>query len=549
MQQTGSQHLLQRLDRANLFVVSLDSKREWYRYHGLFAEVLRYQLEQTQPDLMLILHHRASLWYVEHGQTTQAILHALHAKAWDLVADLIEQMRSQLSGLAWGVSLHQLTVLHQWLKQLPPEIVGSRPLLCYACTEMLWTVASYPMQQVWLNTAEATLTASLTAQMHKGASPIFAPEGQQEQQNLLGSLISFRAVLQSYQEHGETALPLCQQALSLISADHLEARVHVALAQTWAYHTSVANDASAAVESSLQAVALAQATGQPTLIIAMMGVTVVQLLGTGRLNEALQLTQQAMLLGKQPGGRDLPDVSLPAFFQAEVLREWNQLDAAHALVEEAISLGEQVESLASLGSILNGYAVQLRVHLSRGELDAACSALQKIKDIDRSMEPALYLYLCSSFTTIDQVRLWLACGQLDRAMDWAEQVEIEERHGTPFAHERGEVARARIFLAKDQPVLALQRLEPVLQRATIGKRWAHVIEIWLLQALAYRMCDEETQALSALSEAVRLAEPEGYIRSFVDEGVPMEALLDRLQEEQRKDGPTPYLDTLLAAFE
>src|SRR5205807_2913630 len=108
---------------------------------------------------------------------------ALHAKEWDLVADLIERMRSQLWGLAWGVSLHKLTVLHQWLKQLPPEIVGSRPLLCLACTEMLWTVASYPMQQVWLSTAETMLTASLPAQMHGDASPIFAPEVQQEQQN------------------------------------------------------------------------------------------------------------------------------------------------------------------------------------------------------------------------------------------------------------------------------------------------------------------------------------------------------------------------------
>ena len=81
-------------------------------------------------------------------------------------------------------------------------------------------------------------------------------------------------MLQSYQEHAEAALPLCQQALSLVSADHVEARIHVALAQIWAYDYSVANDASAARESGLQAVALAQATGEPTLIIGMMGVLV-----------------------------------------------------------------------------------------------------------------------------------------------------------------------------------------------------------------------------------------------------------------------------------
>ncbi|HEX3639968.1 MAG TPA: LuxR C-terminal-related transcriptional regulator, partial [Ktedonobacteraceae bacterium] len=442
-----------------------------------------------------------------------------------------------------------MSILHQWLKQLPPEIVGSRPLLCLACTEMLWTVASYSTQQAWLNVAEATLTTSLTTQMRENASPILTSETQLEQRNLLGWVIGLRALLQSYREDGQAALPLCQQALSLLSEHNFLARITVAVAQMWAYHASVANDASAAVESGLQAVALAQATGQPTLIIGMMGLTVVQLLGTGRLNEAQRLTQQAMLLGKQPGECELPDVSLPAFWQAEVLREWNQLDAARSLIEEAISLGEQVESFASLASLLNGYAVLLRVCLSHGELDAACSALRKVEDISRSMEPSLYLYVCSRFTTIDQVRLWLACGELGRATRWAEQLEIEERHGTPFAREREEVARVRILLAKDQPALALQRLQSVLERATMGKRWGHVIEIRLLQALAHQMCHEEAQALSALSEAIRLAEPEGYIRSFVEEGVLMEALLYRLRKRNSKYGPTPYLDTLLAAFQ
>lgn len=114
--------------------------------------------------------------------------------------------------------------------------------------------------------------------------------------------------------------------------------------------------------------------------------------------------------------------------------------------------------------------------------------------------------------------------------------------------EREEEARVRVFLAKGQTDVALQRLEPVLQRATTGKRWGHVIEMRLLQALAHQTYEDETKALCALSEAVRLAEPEGYIRSFVDEGAPMETLLSRLRELQCQDGPTPYLDTLLAVF-
>ena len=152
------------------------------------------------------------------------------------------------------------------------------------------------------------------------------------------------------------------------------------------------------------------------------------------------------------------------------------------------------------------------------------------------------------FTIVDQVRLWLACGELDRATHWAEALDMREQHLTPFARERQEVARARILLAQDQPTAALQRLEPALQRATAGQRWGHVIEIRLLQALAYQRLNEEPQALAALAEAVRLGEPECYLRSFVDEGTPMADLLRRLRQEQRHLGPTAYLDTLLAAF-
>jgi len=151
--------------------------------------------------------------------------------------------------------------------------------------------------------------------------------------------------------------------------------------------------------------------------------------------------------------------------------------------------------------------------------------------------------------TVDQVRLWLACGKLEQAIGWVEELDLRARQGTPFAREREEVACARVLLARNQPALALERLEPVLRRATTGQRWGHVIEIRLLQALAHQMLQEEVQALDALSEAVQLGEPEGYIRSLVDEGPSMETLLYQLRKRERKYGATPYLDRLLAAFQ
>src|SRR5256714_12425320 len=130
----------------------------------------------------------------------------------------------------------------------------------------------------------------------------------------------------------------------------------------------------------------------------------------------------------------------------------------------------------------------------------------------------------------------------------AEELAQSARVPSPFARERQDVARARMLLAQKRPTEALSLLEPLQVDAQRQERVSHIIEMKVLQALAYQMCHQEQEARSALAQAVRLAEPEGYIRRFVDEGAPMELLLSQLREQERKQGPTPYLDSLLAAF-
>jgi LuxR family maltose regulon positive regulatory protein len=548
IEQDGSQQMLEQLERTHVFVESLDSKREWYRYHALFAQALRYRLEQTHPDLVCILHHRASLWYAQHDLPTQAILHALSAHQWQWAADLIERLPSLLS-FSGGTSEHKLVMLRQWLELLPAEIVGSRPHLCLACAQILWAVTSHPRLQAWLDAAEAALTASLTMQTSTDLPHIeLVPQARKEQKNLLGEVIAWQAQLRSFQE-GQVALPLCQRALTLLSADNSMVRAQVACAQLIASYASSTNNAVSAVESGFQAVLLAQEAGLDFFAIALMGLTALYMIGTGQLHAAHRLSRQAIQLGKQSEELGLSEVGWPMLLQAEILREWNQLDAARSLAEAGISLCTQAESIAMFVYILSGYAILAHIYLSCGEYDAARSALQQVKQFGMSINQPTSIHYYSLFTTIDQVRFWLASGEMDHATRWAKELDIGERHGNPFVHEREEVAYVRVLLAKHQPVQALTRLEPLLVRATTGQRWGHVIEIRLLQALAHQMCQKEIQALDALSEAVRLAEPEGYIRSFVDEGAPMGTLLYHLRKRDRKSGPTPYLDTVLAAFQ
>jgi LuxR family maltose regulon positive regulatory protein len=551
LQTHSSQQMLEQLDRRNLFLVSLDSKQEWYRYHALFAEALRSQLEQTHSDLLPILHARASRWYAQHHQTTPAILHAFRAKDWYWAADLIEQAYPPLVSFTWGTGRHTLVQFRQWIEQLPADILAYRPDLCLACVHLLWTITPHALLYRWLDLAETTLRAQLEEQMPTEVSQeqeSLSPQGQQERMDLLGKVLTLRAYLWSYLADGQTAFALYEQALAYLSPENAAFRAIVAIGKSIAYYSSSANDVVASIKCGYQAALLTQKAKQPAVTFCMMAIATIHLIGAGHLHEAEQLAQQALLLETPSNDPQLPWTGWVTLCRAEILRERNELARARALATEAKSLCEQAASLVSLLFLIWGHAVVIRVCISCGDLEAAHTFLQQAEQIGQSMNQQVYLHLHSCFTTVDQVRLWLACGELEQATRWAQKLNVTQQHLTPFARERQEVARARILLATDQPTAALQRLESVLQRATAGQRRGHMIEIRLLQALAHQMLDEEPQALAALAEAIHLGEPEGYLRCFVEEGEAMAVLLCKLQEKQRKGGPTPYLDRVLAAF-
>lgn len=373
---------------------------------------------------------------------------------------------------------------------------------------------------------------------------------QLEQENLLGEVFALRALLKSYEEDGPATHTFCQQALSLLSTQNYIGHAQVTFAQLVNSYTYSANDMKNAIESALHASKLARTGGNIALAIGVMSTTALYMIGAGQLRKAYRLTKQALQLGVLPGMLVQPEVGWPALLQAEILREWNQLDKARSLIEEALSVCQQAESLLSQRYFLLGQAVLLRVALSQGELDTAYSALQEFERIGRQTNYQIYLHERSLFTAIDQVKLWIACGEREQAIRWTKEWNEEAQHETafPFTHEREMVASVRLLLAKAQSALALEQLSPLLRNVTMGHRWGHVIEILLLQALAYQMNHEEPRALSVLLEAIRLAEPEGYIRSFVDEGAPMHALLSKLREQQCQAGLTSYLDMVLAAF-
>ena len=228
--------------------------------------------------------------------------------------------------------------------------------------------------------------------------------------------------------------------------------------------------------------------------------------------------------------------------QADVLREWNRLDEALSLALQGVQLSEQTETIVAL---YLAYLVLMRVYQAQGKMDEARLAFQKSEATPaQNYSP----YRRGIFLITEWVQFWLADGEVERATLWAQVLVQQPREQSPLAREREDVARARILLAKKKPTEALSLLEPLQISAERQERWKQVIEMKVLQALAHSMREEEQEALAILAQAMQLAEPEGYVRIFVDEGVPMASMLSRLWEQEDKQVPRAYLDTVLAVF-
>jgi LuxR family maltose regulon positive regulatory protein len=539
LEQNGSQQILEQLERANLFLVSLDGQRQWYRYHALFAEALRHRLEHTQPLMVPGLHSRASRWYARAGRLHEALSHAITAQEWSWAADLLEQVYPHI----WGNSDHAR--LRRWLEQLPASVVRSRPRLCLASAKTVFMVSSYPTMRRWLDDAETPLRGtSLVSTDETSEAGVSLPSTQDERENLLGEIAAQRAIMTGYYlGQRDATLAFCQQALAHLSQENLKARAEVAYAASLAHHSP--GDIVAAIQSTKEAAMLAQAAGDTASTIIYLGRTAYGLLVHGKLHEAVQFAQQATLLGTTPAGLPHAMLSRVSIYHADALREWNRLDDALELVLQGVRLSEQTETLVAL---FFGYTILMRIYMARGEVDAARLAFQQAEALQVSHS----LYRRDAYLIVHWMQFWLATGEQERARNWLREIEQpgsgDSAVHAPLAHEREEVARARMLLAQQMPAEALALLGPLLGRAEQQERWSHVIEMKVLQSLAHSMHNEEQVALTVLSQAVHLAEPEGYMRIFVDEGPALATLLSRLRDQQRIQGPTPYLDALLAAF-
>jgi LuxR family maltose regulon positive regulatory protein len=530
----GSQTMLEALERANLFVVSLDDERGWYRYHHLFADVLRKLLRQTQPELLPELHHRASAWYQQHSLPIEAVQHALAVPDFEHAADLIEQYSIGVFG--WG----QAHTVLGWLKSLPEALVRKRPFLCVIHAVMLTVTSQLEAAEARLQDAGHCLEADDT--------PVEQVRTIQGQVAVLrGNIVRFTGDIARH-------VVLVHQALALLLEKDLLWRVAAMMYAADAY--LVSGDVSPANEDLLAAVvAGARSSGHAFLLLISLDRQARLYLLQGKLRRAESIYGQTVQEIGQEVLQVLPGSPGYYFSLSNLVREGNRLEEAERLLLQGMELLSG-PLMTSGDDVLLGYTALARLQQARGDYSSAVSTLDTFMQIagQRRFVPWLVAYAQALRAQIE-----LAGGNLAAASQWAEQCGLSLEEAQPsYLHEQEYLTLVRVRVAQrrefpirqdssyTQPVLVqvLDLLERLCKQAEHNARMNSVIELLILQALALQVQGKRASALKTLERVLVLAEPEGYMRVFLDEGAPLIALL---RQASAHGIAASYLQRLLAA--
>ncbi len=511
----GGKAMLEALDRANLFVVALDDSRRWYRYHHLFADVLRSHLLDERPDEVGDLHRRASEWYEGNGEPSPAVRHALSAGDVERAAGLVELAVPTLQ------RNRQEATIRGWLDALPDEVVRVRPVLAVGLIGALMQGGEFDGVEDRLRDAEHCLE-------HHPTGTVVLDDA--ELRRLPGVIQMYRAALALVRGDGAATVRHADLAVDRAAVDdHLTrggASALSGLALWGDGHLDAAHAAySASVEGMRRAGHLSDVLG---CSITLADIRITQ----GRLGEALRTYEHALRTVSPDATTPLRGTADMYVGMSQVACERNDLDAADAHLLRSHELGEHT------GLPQNAYrrrVAMARIRQARGDPDGALALLDEAQRVYRGdFSPNVRPVPAS------RARLLAGRGQVDEALRWAEERGLSVDDDVSYLHEYEHVTLARVLLARhaahrtDASLDGVDRfLLRLLRAAEEGERGGSVVEVLVVQALAHHARGDTTAALAPLERALGLAEPEGYVRVFVDEGSPMESLLAAVAKRRR----------------
>ena len=495
---------LKYLERANLFIVPLDNERHWYRYHNLFADLLKQRL--GVPSDLGELHLRASRWYEENGLDLEAFQHATAANDVERAERLIE---GRAKGDKQGLPLHSrgaaMAVLN-WLDSLSPDVLDSRPLL-------------------WVRSATLALVAGRTTGVEEkltaAENALRDAELDEKTHDLIGQIACARATLALTRYEPDVMLIQSRRALEYLSPENLTFRFTANWALTSA--SILKGDRATAARACQEGIAISQKSGDIfSIILATTNLGRVQE-GENQLYQAAEAYQRVLDLS---GDHPHPNIGEAHLGLARIYYQWNDLDAAEQHGLKSLQLTQQFDRMIDRFILSEVFLAQVKL-----AQDAVREAEAMLAQTEQTARQKNFLLRMPDIAAT-QVSVLLRQGNLAAAAQLARQYELP-------------LCQARVLMAQGNPDAALDVLIPYRQQMeTLG--WTDTLLLaMVLESLAQYMCREQEKALSVLEEALALAEPGGLIRLFVDEGTPMADLL--LAAAARGIRPV-YTSRLLAEF-
>lgn len=496
----SSHEILEFLDRMNLFVVPLDEERRWYRYHYLFADLLRRRLQQTQPDSVRALHHRASIWCEQQGLMAAAIGHALSAEDFQRALQLVER------GAESTMMRSELATFQGWLEALPETLIRTRPILWVYQTWALLLSGS-PVE-----VAEARLQDAVDAD----------PDG-----SLAGEVLAVRALIATYQRRTAQSAELSCRALELLPEDRLFFRSFIA--GYLGYDALYSGDLVAARRALEETVSISQRAGNlMNTVLALCHLGDVSML-EGRLHEGMAFYEQALTLAVDDRGQREPIAGLALIGLGQVLILQQDLKNAARHLAKGIELIKQWGEAGAIG----GYVGLARIRRVLGDLEGAHEVIQAAERVATRFDA---MTADDEYVASEKARLWLAQGDIEAALRWIKEQDLDgeislyrrEKNGSdrvPFNRLAGYTIAARVRMAQDRPDEALQLLRPLGQMVETAGWKLLVGGLLILESLALHMQGNIPEAMNPLARALALAEPEGCVAFFIEEGAPMAELL------------------------
>jgi LuxR family transcriptional regulator, maltose regulon positive regulatory protein len=527
--------VLAALERANLFVLPLDNRQEWYRYHRLFAELLHRRLRQAvDGETIRGLHIQASHWFAEQGQWSEAIAHAQQAKDQALAARWVEDSVTSM------FTSSEVPLWYEWARSLPEELVLDNPQ-----TAIFWGWAALATGNV-----EDTLRAHQAIERKLGVSTDLLSQDPAVIASLPPELVSLLVMVAAQRISMKVDASSAQRVQPILDClaglDEGEAYVMAFSMQPVLYfNLGCAYEFQARVELADQALEKAIQTSRkyfnPHILAMAMSHQAHLRVMTGRLGEAVQIYRQAIEASQSFGGRPSQLTSVVYSGLGEALYERNQLVEAAQHFEQSLTLGRPWNNWESLSAAYPGLA---RVRMAMQDHAGAQALLKEAeqnwrKHFASDLHPgiAIQQILCASPSA------WQS--QAQQVFDC---LALPEGLNMAFFHEIEAMLRARLLLILQRYEQVLAVLQPFELEARATRQVGHLIRVLAYQATALAGLGREGEALAVLEEALALAEPGGYVRTFVDQGLPVARLLYRLAHgEGRQQRLASYAARLFAA--